>query len=191
MSPSQIAIIGAGAIGTALAARLAASGARVLVVARGARARQIAATGVVLKDRTGTHAARPEVCARLTAPVSVMFLCVKCGSLRAAVEENIAGLGPDTRVVPLVNGIPWWFYGEARRPVAAVDPDGRLLDLVPLDQIVGAVTAMTAMFDDDGQTVRSTIPHKLVLGPIVPGGPRPVDLAEALAAAGFALNRAD
>ncbi|WP_158965005.1 ketopantoate reductase family protein [Chachezhania sediminis] len=191
MSAPKIAIIGAGAIGTALAARLAAATDDLTFVARGQRAAALRANGVRLEDLEGTFTARPKVTERLTGPVSVLFVCVKCGALKAAIEQNLAGIGPDTRVIPLVNGIPWWFHADPSRPVQAVDPGGELLTLISLRQIVGSVTAMTAGFDEDGETVRSTIPHHLVLGPIVDDGPRPVDLAAALVSSGITLDRAD
>lgn len=190
MTRPSIAIVGAGAIGSILAARLAQSGADVRLVARGARLTQIRQDGLRIRDLDGELTVQVPVTAALSAPVSVLFLCVKGPAIEAAIRDNLAGMGPDTRVVPLVNGIPWWFFDDLGHPVRAVDPDGALFDLVPFDQIVGSVTMMTAAFDDDG-TVVSTIPHKLALGPTTPNGPRPVDLADEITAAGITLDRAD
>lgn len=168
MPSPQIAIIGAGAIGSVLACRLQAAGTPVTLVARGARHDTIARDGLTLQDLDGSHHARPTLTRRLEAPVSAVFLCVKAAALEPAIRENIAGIGPETRVIPLVNGIPWWFFDDLGHAVDAIDPGGRLLNLIPFHQIVGAVTLMTAGFD--GEDLRSTIPHLLALGPTVPDG---------------------
>lgn len=189
MSTTQIAILGAGAIGSALAARLEAAGTPVTLVARGARLEALETQGVTLHDLDGTHHARPRLVPRLDAPVGALFVCVKAAALEPALRENLAGIGPDTRVIPLVNGIPWWFFDDLGHAVEAVDPGGKLLAMIPFEQIVGAVTLMTAEFD--GDDVRSTLPHRLSLGPTVQDGPRPVDLADALDAAGIAIDRDD
>ncbi len=189
MTPPRIAIIGAGAIGSVLAARLCGAGLDVTLVARADRLDTIARDGIRLTDLEGDHHVRPAVTERLEAPVSVVFLCVKAAALAPAIRQNLAGIGPETRVVPLVNGIPWWFFDDLGHAVEAVDPGGKLLAMVPFEQIVGAVTLMTASFD--GDRLVSTIPHHLALGPTVPDGPRPVDLADALDAAGIAIDRAD
>ncbi|WP_138468628.1 ketopantoate reductase family protein [Poseidonocella sp. HB161398] len=189
MTPPRIAIIGAGAIGSVLAARLCGAGLDVTLVARGARLDEIARDGIRLADLTGAHHARPAVATALQEPADALFLCVKAAALEPAIRQNLAGIGPQTRVIPLVNGIPWWFFDDLGHAVEAVDPGGRLLSMVPFEQIVGAVTMMTASFGDGGLV--STIPHQLALGPTVPDGPRPVDLADALDAAGIAVDRAD
>ncbi len=190
MPRPSIAIIGAGAIGSILAARLAQSGADVRLVARGARLAHIQQHGLHIRDLDGEVTVHVPAVAALDAPVSVLFLCVKGPAIEAALRDNLAGMGPDTRVVPLVNGIPWWFFDDLGHPVRAVDPDGALFELVPFDQIVGSVTMMTGAFDEHG-TVVSTIPHKLALGPTTLNGPRPVDLADEITAAGITLDRSD
>ncbi|MBT9386489.1 2-dehydropantoate 2-reductase [Pseudooceanicola sp. CBS1P-1] len=194
MPRPSIAIIGAGAIGSLLAGLLARAGADVTLVARGARLEALRRDGLRFRDLGGaftlTVPGALKVTDRLQSPVSVLFLCVKAPALEAALSDNLAGMGPDSRVVPLVNGIPWWFFDDLGHPIHAVDPGGRLFEMVPFDQIVGSVTMMTAGFEADG-TVVSTIPHKLALGPTTPNGPRPVDLADVLTAAGIDLDRAD
>ena len=46
-------------------------------------------------------------------------------------------IGPDTWIVPMLNGVPWWFVdGE---PLHAVDPGGRIAAALPLSQVIGCV----------------------------------------------------
>jgi 2-dehydropantoate 2-reductase len=45
--------------------------------------------------------------------------------------------GPETLIVPMLNGVPWWFLdGE---PLASVDPGGRIAASIPAEQLIGCV----------------------------------------------------
>jgi 2-dehydropantoate 2-reductase len=46
-------------------------------------------------------------------------------------------IGPETIILPMLNGVPWWFVeGE---PLASVDPSGRIAAAFPPEQIIGCV----------------------------------------------------
>ena len=47
-------------------------------------------------------------------------------------------IGPQTIIVPMLNGVPWWFLGENVR-LLAVDPDGSLASAFPYHAVVGSV----------------------------------------------------
>ncbi|HEY0294704.1 MAG TPA: 2-dehydropantoate 2-reductase [Bordetella sp.] len=187
----RICIAGAGAIGGALAARLAHAGQDVSVLARGATLAALRADGLTLRDLSGEVRAR--VPASDTAdfgPQDAIFLCTKTHHLAEMLALCAPMIGPDTVIVPAVNGIPWWYFHaeggpHAGKPVAAVDPDGALLAVTPLAQLVGCVVYMTAETPKPG-TVLSNSPHRLVLGE--PGGglsPRVEQLCQALTGAGI------
>jgi len=77
-------------------------------------------------------------------------------------------LGPDTVVVPVVNGVPWWYFHGvegrfAERHVEAVDPGGRLSAALSLDRVLGCVVFITAETEAPG-VVRSNNPHLMILG---------------------------
>jgi len=77
-------------------------------------------------------------------------------------------IGPNTTIVPSVNGIPWWYFQREggrfdNAGVASVDPEAVLLSMVPPQQIVGAVLYMTAEVTEPG-CVRSDNPYLIVLG---------------------------
>jgi 2-dehydropantoate 2-reductase len=113
----RFAIVGAGAIGCALAARLAHAGADVTLVVRDpARAALIAGQGIACREGAVSYVARPRV-AR-TVPdggVDVLVMAVKAGDLPAVAASLPQGIGPQTLVMPLVNGIPWWLAGAGGR----------------------------------------------------------------------------
>ncbi|MFC0205730.1 ketopantoate reductase family protein [Novosphingobium soli] len=167
----RLCVFGAGAVGTLVAARLADAGGQVTVIARGARLRQLGERGLQLRSASGA-AARLPVAARAAAeagPQDVVFVALKGGDIPAALPELLQVVGPQTRLVPLVNGIPWWYRQPlSSRPVAAVDPQGALAAAFDPRRIVGAVLFLTSAMDAEGvATVQGA--ERIVLGPVVPG----------------------
>lgn len=171
VSPRQVCIAGAGAIGLTLAARLAMAGEAVSVLARGATLQAIQTSGLTLTDREGSHTVSPEVSARADfGPQDVVFLCAKSHDLGALAAQVRPLIAPHTRIVPVVNGIPWWYFaGEPSAPptgfMQAVDPDGQLSSLLPHGQIVGSVTYITAERSAPNRTSTQN-PLRMIVGAI-------------------------
>jgi 2-dehydropantoate 2-reductase len=192
MTGPRIAIVGAGAIGGTLAAALSASGHRPELVARGARAAALRADGLRYADAGGAETVHrlPVGTASEFGAQDIVFLAVKADALPVALPEAAPLIGPETLVVPLVNGIPWWYFLDQPepRPVHAVDPAGVLLRLIPARQIVGCVLLMTAEMDDAG-VVRGKALRRLTLG-MIDGrdDPRLAALAMLLAEAGISAD---
>ena len=142
----RIAIVGAGAIGGFLAARLASGPAEVTLIARGAQLAAIERDGLTLIERDGREAThRLRAVERLTAagPQDCVVLAVKATQVEPIADE-VARLDPATLVVPMQNGIPWWYFqrhGGAHegRVVRAVDPDGRLAACIDPRRLAGCV----------------------------------------------------
>ncbi|MDA9207714.1 NAD(P)-binding domain-containing protein [Octadecabacter sp.] len=166
----KIGVIGAGNIGTAMAALLSQSGADVWLTARGARLRQITQDGIRLDDRGTVVSARPKTADQLTQPMDALFVCVKSQSLSAAIQLNRAAITPDTLVIPMVNGLPFWFYADETSlgDVPLLDPNGDLARLLKPQQVLGAVLLMTVQMDDGGQAKSSNTPT-LNLGAVCDG----------------------
>jgi 2-dehydropantoate 2-reductase len=171
-SPSldRLCIVGAGAVGCTLAARLGASGKAVNVLARGETLHAIREHGVQLTDRDGVHrvAVRAESDCLSFGEQDLIFICTKAPALAHLLPTLRPLVGPQTIVVPVVNGVPWWyFHGDPGRfggqRVEAVDPGGALSDALTLDHVLGCVTFITAEVDRPG-VVRSGNPHLMILG---------------------------
>ncbi|WP_175874183.1 2-dehydropantoate 2-reductase [Burkholderia sp. BCC0397] len=177
-SDPKICVAGAGAIGTTLAARLAASGRVVSVFARGATLETISRRGIELDDLSGSI--------RVNVPASdrvddfdiqdIVFVCAKAHALSGLLTSIKPMLGKETLVVPTVNGVPWWYFGgEGGRghgstgsglgyeSVRAVDPDGSLAAMLPSQQILGCVVYITAEVREPGRVI-ATNPHRMILG---------------------------
>jgi len=142
----RIAIVGAGAIGGFLAARLAAAGTAVTLVARNAQYAALTRDGLTLIERDGRRAThRVPVAERLSAagPQDAVVIAVKATQVEPLVPE-LATLDPSTTLVPMQNGIPWWYFqrhGGAHdgRHVESVDPGGVLASRLDPHRIVGCV----------------------------------------------------
>ncbi len=143
----RICIFGAGAVGGHFAAKLAARGHDVSIVARGAHLEVIRARGMTLihgaetirgKVRAAEHAAGLGV-------QDFVFATLKANLLGAFADQAAALLGPETGVVFAQNGIPWWYaLGlSPQRPappdLSRLDPGGKLARAVPVQSIIGGV----------------------------------------------------
>ncbi len=153
----NICVVGAGAIGGWVAAKLALAGEPVMALTSRGALDQIELSE---KDETRT--------ANLTAfdgPADVLILAVKATSLQAAAQSAATMIGPQTIIVPMLNGVPWWFVEGMR--LRSVDPDGSIAAAFPLPQIMGCVVHASCSRSDTGAVV---VKHaeKLIIGE--PGG---------------------
>ena len=135
----RITIVGAGAIGGWVAAKLAIAGHRPSVFARGDTLRLMRAEGLRLDQQGEEFIAQVDStddCAAL-GEQDLVIVAVKAPALPALASELRPLIGAETNVVPMLNGVPWWFIdGE---PLRSVDPDGRIAAALPLERIVGCV----------------------------------------------------
>lgn len=171
-TPLRIAVAGAGAIGCSVAAMLAHSGLPVSLLARGATLEAVRHHGVRLQR--GNH--QQEIQATVAASDNAaelgvqdaVFLCTKAHDLAGIATAVAPLIGPETCIIPMVNGVPWWYFqglpGQyAGRTVSAVDPQGKLLQAFPSEQVLGAVQFLTAERVGPG-VASSTNPMLVVLG---------------------------
>ncbi len=169
----RVCVYGAGSIGGNLAARLAQAGADVSVVVRGENLAAIRANGLTLETASKTITAKVRASAN-PADLGVqdlVLVTVKTPAL-ASVAAGIAPLlGPDTPVVFVLNGIPWWYGDGLRGPFAGMkldqlDPDGVLHTTIGTQRSVGGVVYAACSVIRPG-VVKLTSPHnKLIIGEI-------------------------
>lgn len=125
----KICIYGAGAIGGYMAAELAFAGYDVSLVARGPHLAAIKANGLKLIKDGQTRTAKIKATdkpAELGAQDYVV-ITLKAHSVPPVVDAIKPLLGPDTAVVPAVNGVPWWYFYKLPGPwenrrLKSVDP---------------------------------------------------------------------
>lgn len=132
----NVGMIGVGAIGGWLAARLASAGHRVTALARGETAAALR-SGLVLRGSSGEVRVDLVVDEQAGGPArDLVIIATKAMALAEAAEAVRPWIGPETLILPLQNGVPWWFVEP---PLAAVDPDGRIAAALPLGQVIGGV----------------------------------------------------
>ncbi|GAB4111519.1 MAG: 2-dehydropantoate 2-reductase [Roseiflexaceae bacterium] len=140
-------VIGAGAIGGYLAARLALAGVEVRVVARGANLAALQQHGLILRDASGEQQIRLAQVSddpHQLGSQDLVILAVKAQQIRAALPTLVALTGPDTIILPAQNGIPWWYFQKHGGPyegqsLHSVDPDGLISRTINPDQVIGCV----------------------------------------------------
>lgn len=167
----KVAIIGAGAVGGLLAARLGATDAEVTLVARPNAASAIRRNGLTMVtplNRVARLSPRVTDDSLSLGPQDLVFLCVKAHALRGTIDTLTPLLGPETAIVPMVNGIPWWYPHRqpdplADRPLASVDPDGLLWRTIDPDRVVGA-TSFVAVESDGPCRIRHVSDQRFVFG---------------------------
>jgi 2-dehydropantoate 2-reductase len=105
MNDTSIAILGPGAVGGALAARLSLAGFHVVVVGPQETIGLIALAGIVVEAQDGTLTARPEVRERLTTPVSLLVVSVKAPALEEALERVDPAAVENGVALAVLNGL--------------------------------------------------------------------------------------
>jgi 2-dehydropantoate 2-reductase len=122
-------VVGAGAIGGWVAARLALAGNEVMALtSRGAIDR------LEIDEGGTTESARMT---RFEGPAELLVIAVKAPALPGLAPSLGPLISAETVIVPMLNGVPWWFVeGE---PLRSVDPDGAIAAALPAKQIIGCV----------------------------------------------------
>src|ERR1700756_406618 len=130
----NICIVGAGAIGGWIGARLALAGHDVSLVARGETRAAIDSEGLLLTDMGDTRCVAVATAEDPSAfgLQDLVVLAVKAPTLPQIAPSLEALIGPETQIVPMLNGVPWWFTGD---PLWSVDPDLRIADVLTIEQV--------------------------------------------------------
>lgn len=147
----RILMVGAGATGGYYGGRMAQAGRDVTFLVRGARKQQLEERGLEIVSPHGDATVHPKL---ITAdalasagPFDVVILSTKAYALDAAMDDFAPAVGPDTVVLPVLNGLLHIDVLQARfgkervmggsvRIVADMDADGRIHQLTELDEFI-------------------------------------------------------
>jgi len=144
----KTAIIGAGAIGGYVGVKLALAGEDVTFMVRAANLDAIRKNGMKLIMDDGTeHVARNVKATNNydeARPQDVVILAVKAHQVEAVANDVPKLFGPDTLVITMQNGIPYWYFhkhgGELEGSrVESVDPTGLISEKIPAQRVIGCV----------------------------------------------------
>jgi len=147
----RIAVVGAGSVGGVLSWHLARAGTEPVIVARPASAALLLREGLTLVGDRGpqTQLVAATADAASLGERDLVFVALKAQDWLPALPLLAPLLGARTIVVPMLNGLPWWYFqGVAGnltgRRIAALDPNGALAAAIPGDTILGCVVYMGA-----------------------------------------------
>jgi len=194
----RICVVGAGAVGGLIGAWFARAGHEVCLVARGAHLEALRRDGLTLLDegkRTVYRLPASDEPAEFGVHDAV-FVCLKTYSIAAMLPRLKALIGPETLVVPAINGLPWWyFFKEGGRfdgaSIACLDPGGKMLAALDPRHIVGCVVHAAAEVTEPG-VVKHTAGRLFLIGePDRSRSARAERLAAAMNAAGFEARVAE
>jgi 2-dehydropantoate 2-reductase len=190
----KIAIVGAGAIGGYLGAKLALAGEEVTFIARNKNLAAIHANGfrLQLEDGTEQHASNVRAVQHMAdaGVQDAVLLTLKAHQVKDVLPDLRALFGPDTVVVTMINGVPWWYFQQLPgayegRQLESVDPGGFIAQHIEPERIIGSVVYPAAELVEPG-VVKVIEGNRFTLGE--PGGsrsPRIEALSQAMMKAGF------
>ena len=148
----RVLVVGAGAIGGYFGGRLLEAGRDVTFLVRPRRAAELARTGLVIRSRFGDAvlAAPPTRHAdALDGPFDVVLLSSKADALEDAIESFAPAVGPETAIVPLLNGMRHLDVLDARFGAA---------------RVLGDECLISATLDADGAVIHLNDAHALLFG---------------------------
>ncbi|PIG94054.1 2-dehydropantoate 2-reductase [Gloeocapsopsis sp. IPPAS B-1203] len=144
----KICIVGAGAIGGYIGAKLALAGEQVTLIARGVHLQAIQEKGLTLRSADGTEELVKHVVATQDIAAAgtqdVVIVALKAQSVPSVAASLTALYGDETVVVTAQNGVPWWYFRKLDSPFAdyciqSVDPQGVVEAHIPVDRVIGCV----------------------------------------------------
>ncbi|CAG4915599.1 unnamed protein product [Acidocella sp. C78] len=176
----RILVVGAGGTGGYFGGRLAEAGLDVTFLVRPARARALAAGGLVIRSVKGdAHLPAPSVVTadRLEPVFDLVLLSCKAYDLDDAVAAMAPGIGPHALILPLLNGMRHLDVLDAR---------------FGAPQVLGGQCVISAALDAEGQVLHLNDAHTLTFGPRASGqDARARAIAELFGRAGFVTRLSD
>lgn len=171
----RVSVIGAGAIGGWLTAGFVKGGAEATVLARGSTLDALRKGALTLETADGTE----RIPVKATDDpadlqhADVLLLGVKAHDLPALAPVIARIMTPETRVMPAVNGLPFWFFADFGGPargmtLEAVDPGGALAGLMPAGNVVANVVHAASRVPAPGH-IQLVKADKVWLGGAAPG----------------------
>jgi 2-dehydropantoate 2-reductase len=140
----KILIVGAGATGGYFGAQLIRAGRDVTFLVRSRRAEALRTNGLRIIAGDGTTVVEPKLltAGQLTEPAELVLLSVKATALQAALEDLAPAVGPQTTIVPFLNGMSHLDALTAR---------------FGADNVLGGVVKVAVQLNDAGDIVQVTL----------------------------------
>ena len=147
----RLLVVGAGATGGYFGGRLAAAGRDVTFLIRPKRAAEIAKNGFVIADPKGETRIEPKIVTAdtLRGSYDLVLMSVKAYSLLAAMGDIAPAIGPDTLILPVLNGLKHFDV---------------LSERFGAERVIGSFCKINARLDDHGRIIQMSPLHDLIYG---------------------------
>ena len=148
----RVLVVGAGAIGGYFGGRLAEIGRDVTFLVRPKRAAKLAETGLVIQSPQGDfHKLAPQTvtASALSQPFDLIILSCKAYDLESALDDLAPAVGPETMILPLLNGMRHMDKLDAR---------------FGAERVLGGQCAISTTLGEDGRILHLNDLHALTYG---------------------------
>jgi 2-dehydropantoate 2-reductase len=147
----RILIVGAGSTGGYFGARLMQAGRDVTFLVRPARAAALRETGLQIVSPLGDFGVTPKLvlASDLKETFDIVLVTVKAFAMPAAIEDFAAAIGPDTLILPVLNGMKHVDDLQAR---------------FGAERVVGGVCRVSTQLDAQGRIRHLSAMHELIYG---------------------------
>lgn len=185
-------------MGCLVGGRLQRAGHEVAYVARGTQLAALRKRGLTLETE-GDRWQSPVTATddtRTLGPADAVLLTTKSYQLPEIAPMILPLLAPDTVIVPMTNGLPWWYFFNRggdfnNRPLTSLDPHGVLAEHVPIARVIGGVNYLAGNLVEPGRVhYVNELERRIVAGELDGAlSPRLETLCRAFDDAGFAAKR--
>jgi 2-dehydropantoate 2-reductase len=147
----RMLVVGAGSTGGYFGGRLAQAGRDVTFLVRSARAAQLEKRGLEILSPHGDYTLRPRLATadRLSGSYDAILLAVKAFSLESALSDMSAAIGPETMILPVLNGM--------RHVDILAERFGKR-------SVLGCACKISASIDDRGRIVQHNLLQEIAYG---------------------------
>ena len=142
----RICIVGAGAIGGYLGAKLIDAGLDVSLVARGLHLEAIKKNGLTIIEKDKKIICHPKCSDSFDqlGKMDFIFITLKAYSISRIAKEIAKMFHKNTSVITAYNGIPWWYFynigGKLNNyHIKCIDPENILWDTINPERVIGCV----------------------------------------------------
>jgi 2-dehydropantoate 2-reductase len=173
----RVLVVGAGGTGGYYGGRLFEAGRDVSFLVRPARAALLRERGLEIVSPSGDVTLRPPLVLadEIKSPYDVVFLSVKAYALDQAIADFAPAVGPETMILPVLNGMRHIdllvarfgekpVLGGASQIAMTVDPRGRVVHLTPLQKLAYGERASAAKAGAGTSPARLQALHELMSG---------------------------
>jgi len=155
----RMCVVGTGAIGGFLGAKLAVSGQEVTFIDQGEQLKALQEKGLLLimKDGTEHHVTDAKFTDQFdeVGTQDYVILAVKAHHIAQVAEKMPLLFDAKTSVITVQNGIPWWYFQKHKGAyegarLASLDPSGVITANIGADRIIGCIAYPAAAVIEPG-----------------------------------------